>query len=69
VVNNKKDIFKIIKIFNSYPPLTSRLKAQLAFMLECFEINNVEWYLNARDKKYINTNVSIINIDYNYFNE
>lgn len=52
VVNNKTHIIKIIRIFNSYPPLTSRLRAQLAFMLECFKRNNVEWYLKSRNNKY-----------------
>jgi hypothetical protein len=69
VVNDKKLILKIINIFISYPPLTSRLRAQLTFMLECFEINNVEWYLKARDNKYIKANTDIMNIDYNYLNE
>jgi hypothetical protein len=69
VVNQRKDIQNLINIFVSYPPLTSRLRAQLAFMLECFQQNNVEWYLNARDTKYLNSNTDIINIDYNYFNE
>ena len=62
-------IILIIKIFIKYPPLTTRLRAQLAFMLECFEQNNIEWYLNARNKKYLNTNVEILNIDNSYFNE
>lgn len=52
VVNDKKQINNIINIFNSYPPITSRLKAQLAFMLECFSKNDVEWYLNERNNKY-----------------
>lgn len=69
VVNDKKQIKKIIEIFVSYPPLTSRLRAQLAFMLECFQQNNVEWYLNARDKKYFNPNIEVVKIDYRYFNE
>jgi hypothetical protein len=68
VVNDQTHIKNLINIFNSYPPLTLRLKAQLAFMLECFQQNNVEWYLNARNKKYFNKNTNIINIDYNYFN-
>jgi len=67
VVNDRKQILEIIKIFTSYPPLTSRLRAQLAFMLECFERNNVEWYLDARNKKYDRTNTNILDI--NYFNE
>jgi cytochrome c oxidase subunit 1 len=66
-VNNRKQIQKIIKLFIKYPPLTTRLRAQLAFMLECFEQNNVKWYLNARDKKYFKNNVEIPNIDNNYF--
>jgi hypothetical protein len=69
VVDNRKQIQKIIQIFIKYPPLTTRFRAQLAFMLECFEQNNVEWYLNARDKKYLNYNVEILNIDNSYFNE
>jgi hypothetical protein len=68
-VNNRKQIQKILKLFIKYPPLTTRLRAQLAFMLECFEQNNVKWYLNARDKKYLNNNVEIPNIENSYFNE
>ena len=69
VVDNKKQIQKIITYFIKYPPLTTRLRAQLAFMLECFEHDNVEWYLNARDNKYFNYNVEILNIENSYFNE
>jgi len=69
VVNHRKDIQNLINILISYPPLTSRLRAQLAFMLECFQHNNVEWYFNARDKKYLNPNIDVVKIDYNYFNE
>uniref|UniRef100_UPI00202972E3 hypothetical protein n=1 Tax=Russula rosea TaxID=176822 RepID=UPI00202972E3 len=68
VVNERKLIQKLISIFISYPPLTSRLRAQLAFMLECFQQNNVAWYLNARDKKYLNPNRDVVKFDYNYFN-
>ena len=68
-VINKKQIQKILKIFFKYPPLTSRLRAQLLFMLKCFENNNVEWYLNTRNKKYINNKVNIPNFKINYFNE
>jgi cytochrome c/quinol oxidase subunit I/LAGLIDADG DNA endonuclease family protein len=67
VVNERKLIHKLINIFISYPPLTSRLRAQLAFMLECFQQNNVEWYLNARDRKYLNSNTDIVNTNCNYF--
>ena len=69
VVNDRKQISKIIQIFKYYPPITSRLRAQLAFMLECFEKNNVEWYLNTRDKKYLKYKTELLNIDNSYFNE
>jgi cytochrome c oxidase subunit 1 len=69
VVNDRKHIRKISQIFISYPPLTSRLRYQLAFMLECFERESVEWYLNSRDKKYLTTNTEVVNIDCLYFNE
>ena len=68
VVNDRKQIQRIIEIFVTYPPLTSRLRAQLAFMFECFQQNNVVWYLNARSKKYLNPNLDIVKIDHNYFN-
>lgn len=69
VVNDRKQVLEIIKIFINYPPLTTRLRAQLAFMLECVERNNVEWYLNARDKKYLKTNGEVLQIGNIYFNE
>lgn len=68
VVNDRKQIQRIIEIFVSYPPMTSRLRAQLAFMLECFQQNNVVWYLKARSNKYLNPNLDIVKIDNNYFN-
>jgi hypothetical protein len=68
VVDSRKSILKIIKIFDTYPPLTSRLRAQLNFMLECFKRNDVEWYLNSRNSKYLTRDTSV-NIDYSYFNE
>ena len=69
VVNNKKYIQKIIKIFETYPPLTSRLKYQLAFMLKSFKQNNVDWYLKTRKFKYLNSEFKIFDFDSSYFNE
>ena len=69
VVNNKKDISNIIKIFSVYPPLTSRLKAQYFFMLNCLKLNNVDWYLNNRNNKYLFVNTKLFNFDSSYFNE
>ena len=54
VVNDRKQIINILKIFDSYPPLTSRLQAQIAFMKECLDKNNIEWYLLERNNKYNN---------------
>jgi hypothetical protein len=71
VGDSLKSILKIIKIFDAFPPLTSRLRAQLAFMLECFKRDDVEWYLNSRSSKYLVTNgrETFVDIDYSYFNE
>ena len=69
VENDRKQINKIIKIFKNYPPLTSRLRSQLKFLLECFKENNIEWYLNTRNKKYLNIDNLNLNIDNSYFNE
>lgn len=68
VVDNRKSINKIIQIFNSYPPLTSRLRAQVKFMQECFLHNDVELYLNSRDNKYLGRETTV-NIDNSYFKE
>jgi cytochrome c oxidase subunit 1 len=67
--NNRKQIKILLKIFNNYPPLTTRLRAQLKFIYNCLEEDNVKWYLNSRNKKYLNTFFEIPNNDYNYFNE
>lgn len=66
-VINKKQIKEILKIYEQYPPLTTRIRSQLKFMLKCFEHNNVLLYLNARNKKYLNTNIEIPIIDNSYF--
>lgn len=71
VVDSKKSIINIINIFNDYPPLTSRLNCQIKFLLECFQRNDVEWYLKERNNKYSHRSQihSFILIDYSYFNE
>ena len=64
VTNSKVSAKNMLEIFYLYPPLTSRLRAQIKFMEECLIKNDVEWYLTNRDKKYslrlsnIDTNVS-----------
>lgn len=52
VVDSKKSIVNIISIFKLYPPLTSRLTAQLKFLLDCLNCNDVKWYLSSRNNKY-----------------
>lgn len=62
VVNKKETIQEIIKIFDIYPPLTSKKICQLKFLKECMLKNSVDWYLLNRNNKYYNQE-SIINSD------
>ena len=52
VVNNKDVIQKIIKIYEVYPPLTSRKICQLEFLKTCLQENSILYYLSNRDFKY-----------------
>ena len=52
VVNDLKEILRIIKIFDQYPLLTSRKICQLNFLKECLNHSNVDIYLNTRPFKY-----------------
>ena len=52
VVNNKETIKDIIKIFDVYPPLTSKKLCQLKFLKECILRDSVDWYLLNRNNKY-----------------
>lgn len=72
VVDHKRSVIQIIKVFELYPPLTLRLKAQLNFLLQCLESNDVSFYLKNRDLKYLNVPRSISKAGSNsiiYFNE
>ncbi len=40
------------KVFERYPPQTTRLQLQIKFMLECLEHKSVIKYLETRGKKY-----------------
>lgn len=62
VVNNKKTVQNIIKIYDTYPLLTSRKICQLRFLKECILRDSVDWYLINRNNKY-NEQLSIINSD------
>lgn len=68
VVNSRDSVQKILKIFTVYPPLTSRLRAQVKFMLDCLNHNNVKKYLNLRNNKYIIRDTSF-EVTESYFNE
>ena len=59
VVNKKETIQEIIKIFDIYPPLTSKKLCQLKFLKECMLRNSIDWYLLNRNAKY-NDQQSII---------
>lgn len=65
VVNKKEEILEIIKIFDTYPPLTSKKICQLAFLKTCLTNGSAETYLLNRDLKY-NQQIDIINSNINF---
>lgn len=70
IVDNIKTIKTIMKIFNKYPPLTTRLQCQLKFMIECYNHNNIMIYLKDRNLKY-NNQINLLRKDFilpEYFN-
>ena len=68
VTNSKIAAKKLLGIFILYPPLTSRLRAQIKFMQECLIKNDVEWYLNNRNNKYLNRE-NFVDTNVPYFSE
>lgn len=52
IVNKKETVQEIIKIFDKYPPLTSKKKCQLNFLKECLKNNDIDNYLLNRNFKY-----------------
>ena len=66
VVNNKQEVEKIIKIFNTYPPLTSKKICQLTFLRKClYDDISVKSYLINRNLKY-NNQINLINSNLNF---
>lgn len=63
----KQDIINAIKVFDKYPPLTSRLTCGLSFLKYCLINNDVETYLSTRNNKYSNQS-KIIQDNANKFN-
>ena len=71
VVDNKTEISEIIKIFEVYPPLTSKKTCQLKFLKDCMEHDCISTYLLNRNNKYDSQNL-IVNSLFNtppYFKE
>ena len=52
VANKKEEVEEIIKIYNAYPPLTSKKICQLAFLKTCLTQTSVNTYLLKRNLKY-----------------
>ena len=65
-VNNKETVIEIIKIFETYPLLTSRKICQLFFLKKCLLENSVDFYLVNRNNKYINQNFIIKFVENSY---
>jgi cytochrome c oxidase subunit 1 len=63
VVNKKETVLEIIKIFETYPLLTSRKICQFLFLKKCIIENSVDFYLLNRDNKYTNQNNIIKSFD------
>lgn len=73
VVNKKSEVEKILEIYDTYPPLTSRKICQLAFIKTCLTETCVKSYLSNRNFKY-DEQLTIIksNLNFNiplYFKE
>jgi autonomous glycyl radical cofactor GrcA len=69
VVDDRKLIIDIIQIFDKYPPLTSRLHAQLSFMKSCLFHKNIDKYFKERNKKYLTYKLNKLNLNNNYYKE
>ena len=68
VINDINTIInRIIPLFKTYPPITSRIRVQLNFMIKCIASFNQSTYFVNRNLKYnmpLNDNINIINISY-----
>ena len=52
--DDQEVIRSILPVFDQYPPLTSRLTCQLAFLNQCLAHKSVTSYLNTRNSKFAN---------------
>lgn len=54
VINDRQVIInKIVPLLTTYPPLTTRVRLQLNFMLKCLEGMDISTYFAERNSKYI----------------
>lgn len=65
VANKKQEVEEIIKIYDTYPPLTSKKICQLAFLKTCLNKTSVETYLSNRNLKY-DKQIIIIKSKFNF---
>lgn len=65
VVNKKQEVEEIIKIYEVYPPLTSKKICQLAFLKTCLTQTSIDTYLLNRNLKY-DKQLAIIKSNINY---
>ena len=65
LVDKKQEIEEIIKIYDSYPPLTSKKICQLAYLKTCLTQTSVKVYLLNRNFKY-NKLLNIIKSNINF---
>ena len=52
VMDDKSKIVNLLKIFDTYPPLTSRLTSQIRFIKLCLINDSIEYYMKNRNLKY-----------------
>ena len=65
VVNKKQEVEEIIKIYDTYPPITSKKICQLAYLKTCLIQTSVKIYLLNRNFKY-NKQLTIIKSNINF---
>ena len=71
VVNKKQELQGIIQIYEAYPPLTSKIICQLAFLKTCLTETSIKTYLLKRNLKY-DQQLTIIKSNFktpNYFKQ
>lgn len=65
VVNKKEQVKEIIKIYDTFPPLTSKKICQLIFLKTCLAETSVKTYILNRNSKY-NKQLTLIKSNINF---